>query len=188
MRRKLLAASTAVVALLVLAAATSASAGRSDHYGPFASGSPDSGTCGNFWAEDTFDRFYKVDSTPNADGTYTVREEFRDGTFVTNPGPSPGACETNPGGIVAGGITGRMHGYFIIIVSGGTYNPNAVCPPGCPTAAFVAAFFGPTATFDIPTFSFQYSAEDQALCSRHWKNASADRGGNNGDIATTCSS
>jgi hypothetical protein len=30
------------------------------HYGPFASGSPDSSTCGNDWAQDTFDRHFTV--------------------------------------------------------------------------------------------------------------------------------
>src|SRR5918999_427422 len=100
MRSKLLAVSTVVVAMLVFGITTAALAGGSDHYGPYPSGSPDSGTCGNFWAEDTFDRHYRVDSTPNEDGTFTVREDFKDGTFVTNAGPSPGACETNPGGVV----------------------------------------------------------------------------------------
>lgn len=188
MRKKLLAVSTVVVALLAFGVTTAALAGGSDHYGPYPSGSPDSGTCGNFWAEDTFDRYYTVDSSPNEDGTYTVREDFKDGAFVTNAGPSPGACQTNPGGVVPAGVTGRMHGYFIIVVSGGTYDPDAVCPPGCTTAEFVAAFFGPTATYDIPTFLFQYTASSRALCSHHWKNASEDRGGNKGDIASTCSS
>src|SRR5687768_13737919 len=40
------------------------------HYGPYPSGSPDSGTCGNDWAEDTFDRHFTVRTNP--DGTFTV--------------------------------------------------------------------------------------------------------------------
>src|SRR4051794_30095316 len=40
------------------------------HYGSYPSGSPDSGTCGNDWATDTFDRDFTVRS--NHDGTYTV--------------------------------------------------------------------------------------------------------------------
>src|SRR5690349_7855627 len=40
------------------------------HYGPYASGSEDSGTCGNDWAQDTFDRHFTVHN--NRDGTYTV--------------------------------------------------------------------------------------------------------------------
>src|SRR5437879_514156 len=33
---------------------------RTQHYGPYASGSPDSGTCGPDWANDTFDRHFTV--------------------------------------------------------------------------------------------------------------------------------
>src|SRR5436190_1234610 len=65
------------------------------HYGPYASGSPDSGTCGNDWAEDTYDRDFTLHN--NRDGTYTVVEQFKNGDFVTNAGPSPGACDTTDG-------------------------------------------------------------------------------------------
>src|SRR5690349_8171751 len=81
------------------------------HYGSYPSGSPDSGTCGNDWATDTFDRDFTVRS--NGDGTYTVVEQFKNGSFATNAGLSPGACETNPGGTLTGGETGSMHGYLI---------------------------------------------------------------------------
>jgi hypothetical protein len=148
--------------------------------------SPDSGTCGNDWAVDTFQRVFTV-SGPNADGTYTVREDFVNGSFVTTAGPSPGGCDTNPGGIIGPGVTGQMHGYMIITVTGGTFNEDATCPAVCTTATFIAAAFGPTATYTIPTFFFTYSAGDQGLCAHHWRNASPDRGGNAGDIATTCS-
>src|SRR5438477_3179355 len=43
------------------------------HYGPYPSGSPDSGTCGNDWAMDTFDREFVVRS--NGDGTFTIVEQ-----------------------------------------------------------------------------------------------------------------
>ena len=149
------------------------------NYGPFPSSSPDSGTCGNDWATDTFDRFFKVNTSPNPNGTYTVVEDFKNGTFVTNAGPSPGGCETNPGGTVAAGVTGKMQGSFNIIVSNGTYNPNAVCTTLCgTTAGFIATVFGPTATYDIPTYLFHYNARNNG----EWKNASDDRGGNHGDI------
>src|SRR6186713_2455441 len=64
---------------------------RTQHYGPYASGSPDSGTCGNDWATDTFDRVFTVRS--NHDGTYTVVQQFKNGSFVTNAGLSPGSCD-----------------------------------------------------------------------------------------------
>src|SRR5690349_20454771 len=82
------------------------------HYGPYPSGSPDSGTCGNNWAEDTFDRDFTVRT--NAAGT-TVVEQFKNGSFVTDAGPSPGACDTTDGygpGTLQAGHTGSMHGYF----------------------------------------------------------------------------
>jgi hypothetical protein len=78
----------------VLAPAGPLTTNGTQHYGPYPSTSPDSGTCGNDWAQDTFDGHFTV--RPNGDGTYTVVEEFKNGSFVTNAGASPGACETNP--------------------------------------------------------------------------------------------
>src|SRR5438874_544408 len=91
------------LSLIALAAFASgigrvSAAGSTQQFGPYPSTSPDSGTCGNDWATDTFDRQFKVSTRPNADGTYTVNEEFKNGSFVTMAGPSPGACQTNPGG------------------------------------------------------------------------------------------
>lgn len=148
-------------------------------YGPFSSTSPDSGTCGNDWATDSFDRFFRANTTRNPDGTYTVVEEFKKGSFVTNAGPSPGGCETNPGGTVAAGLTGKMDGSFTIIVTGGTFNPSASCATGCDTTAgFVATVYGAAATYDTPIYLFHYNANNNG----DWKNASADRGGDRGDI------
>src|SRR4029077_3802589 len=50
------------------------------HYGPYSSESTDSGTCGNDWANDTFDRHFTVRKNP--DGTFLVVEQFKDGSFV----------------------------------------------------------------------------------------------------------
>jgi hypothetical protein len=148
-------------------------------YGPFASTSPDSGTCGNDWATDSFDRYFRANTSPNPDGTYTVVEDFKKGTFVTNAGSSPGGCETNPGGTVAAGLTGKMDGSFTVIVSNGTFNPSASCATGCDTTAgFVATVYGSTATYSTPTYLFHYNANNNG----DWKNASADRGGDHGDI------
>jgi len=80
---------------------------HTQHYGPYTSGSPDSGTCGNDWATDTFDRHFTVHS--NHDGTYTVVQQFKNGSFVTNEGPSPGSCDLtdgSPPGTVDQGVTG----------------------------------------------------------------------------------
>ena len=41
------------------------------------------------------------------------------------------------------------------------------------------------ATCPVTTFVFHYSAGDQSLVEHEWKNVSADRGGNHGDIRST---
>jgi len=162
------------------------------HYGPYPSGSPDSGTCGNDWANDTFDRNFTVKS--NQDGTFTVIEQFKNGSFTTIPGASPGACETNPGGMV-GNVVGSMHGYFIIPLPPGTTqsSTDSSCVAGspttpCTTTGFVNSHFEPDCyplTCPVTTFFFHYNAVDQGLVKHEWKNASSDRGGNSGDIANS---
>src|SRR3954447_4253727 len=100
-------AATNLVALL-----DPAGVNHTQHYGPYTSGSPDSGTCGNDWATDTFDRHFTVHS--NHDGTYTVVQQFKNGSFVTNAGESPAGCDltySNHGMMVDAGKTGSMHGY-----------------------------------------------------------------------------
>jgi hypothetical protein len=161
------------------------------HYGPYASTSPDSGTCGD-WAQDTFNRDFTVRS--NGDGTYTVVEQFKDGSFVTQAGLSPGACETyaNHGTTIVAGKTGSMHGYFIITNVVGPQNNSPYCDAmnntnaGCTTATFVNTHFTACypVTCTVTTYFDHYAAGDQSLLFHQWKNASADRGGDDGDIAS----
>ena len=54
---------------------------------------------------------------------------------------------------------------------------------GCTTTTFVDTHFAPSA-YAVSTFFFHYAAGDQGLLYHEWKNASDDRGGNGGDIAT----
>jgi hypothetical protein len=172
-----------VFALLTVGSALSVPTARI--YGPFTTSSPDSGTCGNDWATDTFDRYFHVTTTPNADNTYTVVEQFKRGSFLTLAGQSPGACDPRgtAGGTVAPGISGDMQGKFNIVVSGGLFNPNAECTTlNCgTTAGFVATVFGATATYNVTSFLLNYNAGVNG----DWKNASADKGGNQGDITGT---
>ena len=173
---------------LVLPASQPAGATPTQRYGPYESGSPDSGTCGNNWAEDEFNRVFFV-RQDDVD-SYTVVQQFRNGTFVTNAGPSPGACQTNDGSdtaLIEAGKTGRMHGYFIISVEGTQTSEDESCVANapaapCTTAGFLGSHFA--GAFTIGTFFFHYSAGDQGLVAHEWKNASEDRGGNHGDIAT----
>jgi hypothetical protein len=168
-----------VVIGVVLASVTSVgAAGATQHYTIANSGSTDSGTCGTDWAADSFDRDYTISAGQ-------VVEKFKNGTFTTFAAPSPGACETATptGHIVTPGITGKFEGDEIILVTGGTYNPNASCTPATcnGTAGVIATYFGAGATTAVNTFEFHYSAGKYG----EWKNASADRGGNHGDIFTS---
>ena len=171
---------------------------RTQHYGPYASGSPDSGTCGNDWAEDTFDRHFTVRS--NHDGTYTVVQQFKNGSFVTNP-PDPGqprivrprrtaACRAR----LTLALTGSMHGYFIIstVVNADLDRPALrratmertilATQPIFINSHFMDCY---PATCTVTTFFNHYAAGDQGLVEHEWKNASDDRGGNHGDIRST---
>jgi hypothetical protein len=172
---------------LALAPAPVMAGQDSVHFGPISSGSTDSGTCRPVWANDTYKRVFDGATSPNADGTYNVTETFISGRFVTMAGSSPGACESGPndGGTIAAGVTGSFNGNFMIVVSNGTFNPNATCDSGCDTTAgFVAAVYGST-TYDIPSFGFTYHANGPDLSQREWHNASADQGGNSGDIRSS---
>lgn len=180
----------AALAAMALQVAAAVPVSAAQHYGGYASGSPDSGTCGNNWANDTFDRHFTVQSEG---GTLTVIEQFKDGSFTTMAGASPGGCDTNPGGKVAAGVTGALHGYFIIPLPGETQvSAGASCVAGspsadCTTAGFINSHFAPACypnMCPVTTFFFHYSAGSQSLTFHEWKNASADRGGNSGDIAS----
>jgi hypothetical protein len=161
------------------------------HFGPYPSSSPDSGTCGNDWAQDTYDRHFTVHSNPA--GQVTVVEQFKNGSFVTTAGPSPGGCDTNVGGTVVAGVNGSMHGYFIISNVGLQTSNSPFCDAvnstntDCTTTTFINTHFTACypVTCTVATYLFNYAAGDQELQFHAWKNASLDRGGNNGDIANT---
>ncbi len=172
---------------LALAPATVTAGQDSVHFGPISSGSPDSGTCRPVWANDTYMRVFDAGTTPSA-GVYNVTESFIAGRFVTTKGSSPGACEsgTNDGGMIGDGVTGTFSGNFLIVVSNGTFNPDATCDTGCDTTAgFVQTVYGSAATYDVPSFGFTYHANGPDLVQREWHNASADQGGNSGDIRSS---
>jgi hypothetical protein len=175
MRRIAIAAAAAMAFALAIAGSAWGSAAQ--HFGPYASNSPDEGTCGNTWAEDTFDRLYTVKTKPK-NGAYNVMEQFKNGTFTTLAGPSPGSCGTNPGGTLSGTVTGKMQGSFSLVVSGGSFDSGATCALPCYTSEFVADFFGAGATYEVTSFDLHYKAKNHGV----WKNASADKGGNSGDI------
>jgi hypothetical protein len=161
-------------------------------FGPFAGGSPDSGTCGGNWANDGFQRTFTV--TTFADGTQTLRQDYA-GAFMTMAGRSPGACEgaIDTGGTVVAGITGGFTGFTSGTLSCGegscaVPNPGTVhpeCPAPNVTGCFVNALFGANAAFKVSTFKFNYAAGcGYSLVERAWQNADAASGGNVGDISS----
>lgn len=170
-------------------------ANSTTHYGPYPSTSTDSGTCGPDWANDTFDRHFYV--TANPDGSHLVIERFKEGSFVTFAGVSPGSCpptdQTSPGTVPAG-VTGPLTGFFIIPIdsSHGQTSYNSHCngitgmDSNCDTMTFIETHFSSCAyqvTCSVTSFFFHYIAtSNQCLSERDWKNASPDQGGNVGDI------
>jgi hypothetical protein len=161
-------------------------------FGPFAGGSPDSGTCQNNWANDTFERTFTV--TTFSDGSQTLRQDYTGGAFTTVEGKSPGACEGaggDNGGTVVSGIPGEFSGFtsgtlncgeaICAVPSPGTVNPE--CPAPNVTACFVSALFGSNAVFNVSRFKFNYAARcGFVLVERTWQNADESNGGNAGDI------
>jgi hypothetical protein len=146
--------------------------------------SPDSGTCGNNWANDTLTRVYKVKQ--NHDGSFTL-VAFDRGTFTTVAGQSPGACDTTDshhGATVAAGITGGVVGFVVEKITG-TFNPSATCAAVCNRDAFVAAHFGTPTSRAVEKFAFFYGSKDPGLIQHMWVNrGTATTSSNAGDIAS----
>jgi hypothetical protein len=181
--------SLTLFAVTLFVMATAVAGPGTQHFGPFALTTTDGGSCGNFWANDTFERRFTVIS--NGGGNFTVREQDH-GTFVTMAGPSPGGCESTPhhGAFVSAGISGNIEGSAVFTVNSATNNPGA-CDPNpslCSTrSGFVAAVFGApaVATITFTAFNFEYSSSDRSLAFHHWQDKS-DQAVNDkfeGDIA-----
>ncbi len=91
------------------------------------------------------------------------------------------------------GVTGSMHGYFVIPLPAGSMqtSTSSDCVAGspttpCTTAGFIDSHFTPcygAFLCSATTFFDHYVAPSQGLAYNEWKNASADRGGDKGDIA-----
>jgi hypothetical protein len=143
---------------------------------------------GGNWANDTYTRQFNVYTNQNADGSYRVVENFKNGHFITTQGTSPGACNASPGptgngNLVSGGVHGSFHGSYILTVNGGTFDPLATWNGVGGTAGFIAAAFGGAATYNTEDFYFYYHTGSPLACLSTWTNAST---GNGGDIATIC--
>jgi hypothetical protein len=138
----------------------------------------------------------------NENGSYTVRRMDR-GTFTTlgpqSPSADPCAGVTRRGKhgtLLRAGVTGKMHGYIVGTVTGGTFNPNGTCAAECTNSQFLAGFFTAGAQFTCVNgyagckFSFEYAVpgqERQGLLYHHWVDRETD-GVNEifvGDIASS---
>ena len=168
-------AAALVLAATGLAAGGGHGTGHGKKFGPYDVVTDDHGSCGNAWATDTEKRSFSIKR--NLNGTYRLIRRDR-GTFLTNAGQSPGACETKRphGHTVLAGMKGRFHGVLVGTISGGTFDPKAVCPADCGlTDVWIATFFGPSATFSCFTdskacaFDYEYTGNrHQHLRWRHW--------------------
>jgi hypothetical protein len=146
--KKLLWYSTASLVLVTSIALAGPGKGPPIKAGPVAIvGDDDIGSCNNVWAQDSFNKFYTL--TANLDGTYNLQVNYKDGTFVTNAGKSPGACEsgTDNGNTVAAGVTGRTHQeYNATVTATALPNRNPDCGVnnvGCTgSGGFLNAVFG----------------------------------------------
>ena len=155
--------------------------------GPYPSTSNDSGTCGNDWALDLFNRNFVV-TLPGNNGTYTVRETFDKGRFLTFGGQSPAACDGSyieHGTLIKAGVNGKFEGALDFVVSDGLFNDQGACELNenglCGTAGWIHGFFGDQATFVNSGFKFTYQAKKQDLTYHKWVNAGTQ---NTGDISS----
>ena len=179
--KKLLTGLIAIVASMSMMNTSFAATGTFKD-GPYTATTPDSGGCGNNWAQDLFTRNFTV--TLPAGPSTTVIEKFTKGHFSTFAGQSPGSCDTGLGDTLKEGISGTFSGSFTITVTGGTFDSNGVCVRTdgmCTTAGWVTGFFGGNASYNVGAYSFVYKAQNQGLTYNQWTNADT---GNLGDIGT----
>ncbi|MDE2399785.1 MAG: hypothetical protein KGL67_02130 [Patescibacteria group bacterium] len=160
-----------------------------NHIGPISSGSPDGSSCGPEWANDTYNLFFTV--TANGDGTYLVRTAYKDGTFITIDGESPGKCSqsNHHGTSITGGIKGKFQGFVSETVTATSFDPS-VCTTSsdaCKSrSSFIHSVFGAPITENNSSWNFEYNSSNKTLTYRHWQDKSNSDGTNDvfeGDIA-----
>ncbi len=138
----------------------------------------DSGTLGNVWANDNYNKHVQV--WDQGSGNYCATVKYA-GQFVTYKGPSPQAVTTS--GTVGAGVKGAFEGGYQATFKGvlqsglktngniGTFDYKCNGTYTCPGAYdWVAAYFGPTAdtTFAQPYWSWTYHGGNNGT----WVNAS----------------
>ena len=136
----------------------------------------DSGTAGNNWATDNYNKSVKV--WQQSDGTFCAVVKYQ-GQFTTIAGPSPQNATT--GGTVGAGVKGAFEGGYLANFNG-TFDPTLKTNGNLGTKDYssgifdwVSAYFSGNTSFDQPYWAWNYHAGNNGS----WVNAST---GNQGDI------
>ena len=150
----------------------------------------DIGTCNNTWAVDSFNKTYTI--TNVSGNTYDIQVDYTDGTFVTEAGYSPGACEVTGGNgpgngnTVGAGITGTMTQLWDGTGTG-TLSGNSCTPETCVNTASIISTLFSTWTWTSPdrwtTMTGTYEAGTHGTWHDTWANWPYN---DTGDIATLC--
>jgi hypothetical protein len=170
------------------ASAASTSNNGTDKYS-FAGASADGGSCGNSWANDTYTLDFSIKQA--AAGVYSVNVMYKNGSFVTIAGASPGACSTvnHHGSLVNGGINGKFQGWVSLTMTSATYNASGcVSNPSCTTRTGVLNALFPGGSSSNWNWNFEYSSSDKTLAYHSWQDKADQQTGNDkfeGDIANS---
>jgi hypothetical protein len=162
-------------------------------FGPYQAAGPDSGFCGNNWANDSYTVTFVV--APQTDGSFVVSEVMK-GSFTTLAGASPNnnqsGCLTGSGLQINAGITGSLYGDFVVPVaapadfnSTATLDDSTPCGATCTSDRFFAAFFGESAGYTNSTsFAWQFFYTTPGNSHGHWADTDHTTAGDssNGDI------
>ena len=162
-------------------------------FGPYQAAGPDSGFCGNNWANDRYTVTFVV--APRTDGSFVVSELMK-GSFTTLAGASPNnnqsGCLTGSGPQIGAGITGSLYGDFVVPVAApADFNPTATlddstpCGATCTSDEFFEAFFGKSAGYtDGTSFAWQFFYTTPHDANGHWADTDHSTAGapSNGDI------
>lgn len=176
----------AALAMAILPLAAGADNNGTYHLDPLAGASQDGSSCGGVWANDTYNLFISVHD--NGDGTFAVTTDYKDATFETLGGGSPGACETanRHGTTVAAGIKGNFNGYVKETVTAASFNPNGCSNPAlCTTRTSAINMLFPGNSQSDFSWNFEYNSSNKTLTYKHWQDKSDSSGSDVfvGDIA-----
>jgi hypothetical protein len=162
-------------------------------FGPYQAAGPDSGFCGNNWANDIYTVTFVV--APQTNGSFVVSEMMK-GSFTTLAGASPNnnqsGCLTGSGPQINAGITGSLYGDFVVPVAApadfnatATLDDSTPCGATCTSDKFFEAFFGKSAGYSNSTsYAWQFHYTTPNDVHGHWADTDHTTAGDssNGDI------